>query len=134
MSDVYFIRPYKTEDKSFILATFLRGIYFGDSWFSLVPKDIFMINYAKIAEALLSRSYVAVACLTEDPDVILGYSMLSRDAKVVHFIFVKKAFRNQGIGKALVPEGLEFVTHLTNQGRSLMHRYPGVVFNPFRLE
>jgi GNAT superfamily N-acetyltransferase len=133
MSEIYEIRDYKPEDKSFIMATFLRGLYYGDSWFSLMPKDLFMKNYKLIAEALLAKHIVKVACLIEDRDVILGYSMLSKDFSTVHFVFVKTLFRKQGIGRALLPQYPSCVTHLTTLGRSLLPKFKDCIFNPFAI-
>ena len=133
LGSLYEIRDYKPEDKSFIMATFLRGLYYGDSWFSLIPKDIFMANYKLIAEALVNKCNIKVACLCEDKDIILGYSILSDDFQTIHFCFVKSAFRKQGIAKALLPQHPSTITHLTALGRSLLPKFKNAVFNPFKL-
>ena len=39
------IRDIESEDINFIYATWLRGLYYGESYFSLMPKDIFMAKY-----------------------------------------------------------------------------------------
>jgi hypothetical protein len=137
---LYEVRDSKEEDKNFILATFLRGLYYGDSWFSLIPKDIFMANYKQVAQTLVSSPKVTikVACLKEDPDVILGYSILSNDFKTIHWVYVKSSklkdgttWRRKGIGRSLVPQYPETVTHLTKLGHSLLTKFNGAVFNPF---
>lgn len=130
------IRTYRPEeDKNFIFATWLRGMYYGDSWFSMVPKAIFMSCYHKIVERFLSRpdSIALVACLKEDPSVVLGYSVYHKveNGSVLDFIFVKSAWRNIGIGRSLVPKDLVAVSHLTKVGKNLLAKYPGVIFNPF---
>lgn len=132
-SSLYEIRDFKPEDKSFVMATFLRGLYFGDSWFSLIPKDIFMSNYKLIAEAILAKHQVKVACLCEDKDVILGYSILSGDFKTIHWVFVKSAFRKQGIARALLPKYPTTVSHLTLVGKNLLPKFKDCVFNPFAI-
>lgn len=116
------------------MATFLRGIYYGDTWFSKIPKDIFMDNYKKVVEALVDspNTLVNIACLTEDEDVILGYSILSIDFQTLHYLYVKSAWRKQGIAKRLSPSSPAFVTHLTAQGASLLPKLNGAVFNPFK--
>lgn len=128
---LYDVRDYKESDKSFILATFLRGVYHGDSWFSYIPRSIFMDNYKHIADQLLAKSLVKVACLREDPDVILGYSILSNNYHTIHWVHVKKAWRKQGIARSLLPQFPSAVTHLSAVGKSLVSKFPGVVFNPF---
>ena len=127
------IRYFKLGDESFIFSTFLRGLYYGNEFFKLVPKDIFMANYKKVIESLLSRAVVKVACLKEDHDVILGYSIQSLDNTTVHWIFVKQAWRRKGIMKALIPESPTAITHFTSLGLSLLPKFKDCVFDPFKL-
>lgn len=131
LNKVYEIRDYKEADKAFIMATMLRGLYYGDSWFSQIPKNIFMQHYKAIIEAILTRSEVKIACLCEDKEVILGYSLLSKDFQTIHYCFVKSAFRKQGIAKALLPQFPSQVTHLTALGKVLLPKFKDCVFNPF---
>lgn len=132
---LYDIRDAKEEDKHFILATFLRGMYYGDSWFSFIPKQIFMTNYKPVAEALVNgnKTAIKIACLKEDPDVILGYSILSADYLTIHFCFVKAAWRQKGIARSLLPKYPTAVTHLTRLGRDLLPKLENTIFNPFAL-
>jgi hypothetical protein len=136
MSDfkgMYDIRAASPDDINFIMATWLRGLYYGDSWFSMIPKNIFMDNYKKIAVTTMAhpKVIVKVACLKEDPTVILGYSIVSSDEQAIVWCFVKSAWRRQGIGRSLLPQSPKFVTHLTALGKSLMVKFPTAVFNPF---
>lgn len=130
---LYMVRPYEETDKAFIMATALRGLYYGDSWFSKIPKDIFMDNYKLVLENLIAKrsATIAVACLTEDPDVILGYSILSGDLQTIDFVYVKKAWREQGIARKLTPAHPRYVSHLTEMGTKLLTKLNGAVFNPF---
>lgn len=126
-------RGYLPEDRSFILATWLRGAYYGDTWFNQIPKNIFMEHYHAILEKFLNNPNVdiKVACLKDDPAVILGYSVsrVSQGQVVLDWIFTKSAWRNVGIGKSLVPLNLQAVTHLTKIGKALKPQE--VVYNPF---
>lgn len=136
MSDfkgLYDIRDAGPDDVNFVLATFLRGLYYGDSWFSSIPKDIFMQNYKRIAQALVASPKVTIkiACLKEDPTVILGYSVLSSDYHTAHWVYVKSAWRKQGIARSLVPQYITGVTHLSALGRTLSTKFPNAVFNPW---
>lgn len=133
LAKLYEIRDYTEADKAFVMATFLRGLYYGDSWFSIIPKQIFMDNYKLIAEALLAKNIIKIACLKEDKDVILGYSILSNDFNNIHFVYVKSAFRRQGIGKSLLPQFPLCVTHLTTLGKSLLPKFNNCIFNPFQV-
>lgn len=132
--DLVAIRDHLPGDRSFILATWLRGAYYGDSWFSQIPKNIFMKHYHDILEKFLTNPSVSVkvACLRDDTDVILGYSVSRRlpDGEgILDWIFVKSAWRQIGIGKSLLPSNWTTATHMTKLGKSL--KPPTVVFNPF---
>jgi len=136
---LYDIRDYKPEDHNFILATFLRGLYYGDFFFDSMPKDIFMANYKMVAEGLINKSVIKVACLKEDPDTILGYSILSPNYQILHFVYVKNgkfpdgsSWRRKAIGRSLTPVNLSHVTHLTKLGQMLLPKL-NCVFNPFQL-
>lgn len=134
MSDeLYDIRPARADDVNFILATWLRGVYYGNSWFSMVPKDLFMEKFKVTITALMTSPEVKVqvACLKEDSSVILGYSVVSKNDEALVWVFVKKAWREQGIGRSLVPKEPRFVMLLTEMGKTLLPKLPTAVFNPF---
>ncbi len=125
------VRDYMPGDKNFILATWLRGLFYGESWFSLIPKNVFMEHYHNVIEHILASksTTVKVACLLEDPEVILGYTVLGSN-NTVHWVFVKKSWRSIGIAKDLVPAQTKNVTHLTKTGLSII-RAKDIDFNPF---
>jgi hypothetical protein len=139
-SNLVAIREVVADDKAFILATFLRGLYYGDGWFRDIPKDIFMKEYHKLAEHLLTKegTQIVVACLREDHDVILSYAILgwepyAKSPNKLHFVFTKSAWRKIGLAKSLVPNTINTVTHLTKTGQMLMKKHPSIIFNPFAL-
>jgi GNAT superfamily N-acetyltransferase len=126
------IRDYTHDDRNFILATWLRGLYYGDVWFKRVPKSIFMLNYHKILVNILARPNIKikVACLKDETSVILGYAVLHD--RNLDWVFVKSAWRNIGIAKKLVPTDIEYVTHLTKSGTAILEsKLTHVEFNPF---
>lgn len=127
-------REYRPSDKNLIYSTFLRGLYYGESWFTLIPKNVFMENYHKALEFILSRdtTRVVVACESDNSDKVLGYSILG-DNDVLHWVFVKKPHRGQGIAKGLVPPTTKTVTHLTRTGISLLVK-KNLQFNPFAVK
>lgn len=128
---LYDIRDLKESDENFVLSTFLKGLYYGDSWFSQIPKNIFMDNYKKVAQALVKTQVIKIACLKDDPDVIIGYSILSHDYQTIHFVYVKEKWRKRGIGRSLLPQYPNAVSHLTTLGKSLLNKLNNPNFNPF---
>jgi hypothetical protein len=134
-ADLIAIRNGVLDDKNFILATMLRGLYYGETAFSEMDKSLFMSNYHGVVEKLLAcpSTTVRVACLKEDPGTILGY-VIYREAggtTVLDYVFVKSAWRHIGIAKSLVPLSFSFCTHLTKIGRSL--KPESCSYNPFLL-
>lgn len=132
---MYQVRDYKPEDFKFIMATFLRGLYYGDSWFSEIPSAVFMENYKRVGEALIAHpsTIIKVACLKDDEDVILGYSILGDNYLKIHWVFVKAAWRKGGIGRSLTPKNPNKVTHLTHLGKILLSKLNGAIFDPFSI-
>lgn len=128
----YVIRSPKAEDAAFILATVLRGLYYGDTWFSSIDKSLFMKEQHKVLVATMSRPDCAIkiACLPDDTDVILGYSITLKNESLV-WVFVKSAFRKMGIARSLVPPTITAVTYLTRLGSSILKKHPNVQFNPY---
>lgn len=127
MDEILIIRQGRTGDRNFILSTWLMGLYYGNPWFKEIEKDIFMANYHTVVCGLLERSAIVVAALKEDEDVILGYSVIN--PPVLHWIFVKEAWRKVGISKHLVPREIDVTTHLTVLGKKLKPKH--MTFNPF---
>lgn len=126
-------RPYLPEDRNFVLSCWLRGLYYGNTFFSEIPKDIFMKHYHAVLEKFLTSPQVTitVACLIDDPQVILGYSVTRtvQDKKVLDWVFIKTAWRQIGIARSLVPPDVQVVTHLTKVGRAIKPAH--VTYNPF---
>lgn len=129
---LYNVRDIKVGDENFIISTFLRGLYYGDSWFSQIPKSIFMDCYKVAAERLIKHATIKIACLPDEEDIIIGYSILSNDYTTVHWVYVKKDWRKQGIATSLVPKYASYVTHLTALGKELLPKLKDAVFHPFK--
>lgn len=125
------IRDWTPEDKNFILSTWLKGLRFGNDWFELIDSNVYYKNYHAVIESLLNSPgiVVKVACLKDDPEVILGYGVYKGER--LDWIFVKKAWRSIGIARSLIPSNITTVSHITDAGRGILRKHPGVTFNPF---
>lgn len=126
-------RGFELNDKEFIFATWLRGLYYGNDWFKAIDKDRFMECYHSIISNILDRksTNINVACLQDEPSVVLGYSVLhiSGPEPILHWIFVKKAWRRLGLAGSLIPENCRITTHLTHVGCKI--KPPEMKFDPF---
>lgn len=130
MIDLIALRPADTSDVPFILATWLKGLRFGNSWYRLIDNKVYFKLYHSVISAIISKptTRVIVACLKEEPSVILGYSVVEGDK--LHWCQVKKAWRGIGIAKSLVPESVTTATHITEIGKSILLK-KNLIFNPF---
>lgn len=130
----YEIRGPQENDVNFILATWLKGFFYGTNWLNRnVDQDLFFKQYNEIAKGILIRPGVkiSVCCLRDDDDVILGYSISEGDC--LHWIFVKESWRKMGIGGLLLPPGLKEFSHLTDLGLELNKMKMNLKFNPFKV-
>ena len=132
-NDLFLIRDAVKEDYNFVFSTFLRGLYYGDPSFTRVDKALFMKHYHDVIETLLNHvdTVVKVAALKEDPEVILGYSILSHTR--LEWVFVKKAWRQIGVAKSLIPDYILTTSHLTEIGEVILKKHPSIIFDPFNL-
>lgn len=119
-------------DVPFILSTFLKGLRYGNGWYKLIDSKVYFSVYHDIIVRILSKPEISVkvACLKEDPTIILGYSIVEGDR--LHWVHVKKAWRHVKIATSLVPETITTVTHLTDVGKSIFLKKK-LIFNPFVL-
>ena len=132
--DLIAFRSGTLEDASFIFSTWLKGLRFGNDWCSLIDSKVYFSVYHKVIENILSKPNVSVkvACLKEDPGVILGYSVYSGTR--LDWCHVKKSWRNIGLARDLVPTNIATVSHLTSVGRSILKKHQSVSFNPFNYD
>ncbi len=66
-----------------------------------LPDDLFNPTYRAVITRLLATSETRVACLDEDPRLILGYSVTWRDPEAIHWIYVKEPYRRAQVAAAL---------------------------------
>lgn len=110
-------RKMEPEDLGFVYSTWLKSLYFGNSWFHQIDKVIFFKKYAKVIDDIIRCSSVDVACFVDQPDVIIGYCV--HFGPTLHWIYVKKAWRQIGIASLLIPEKITTISHMTKIGKQL---------------
>ena len=137
--DLFSQRPGQPTDVPFISKTWIQGLYGGNHWFNIIPWEVYVSHYAKIIESVLARpsTQVTVTCLKDDPDCIIGYAVWDERAsgRALHWVHVKAAWRNTGVARSTIPEGINQITHTTKAGlgmRNSMQQWEWV-FNPFTL-
>lgn len=84
------IRPAVEADHAFIYATYIRNRYFNRDNNTTLKRSTWSALQHKRLEHILASKPVLVACLSNDPDTILGYAFMDGDNP---FSYVKLAFR-----------------------------------------
>lgn len=133
-TEVITVRPVKEGDKNFIYSTWLLGVFYGETVFKEMKKDVFMANYHNLIDQIMNHKDIKIniACFKDDPDTILGYAILNKNNKTLHWAFVKNAWRKIGLGKMLTGSEIKVATTLTKLGLGIM-RKKGIEFNPFAI-
>lgn len=126
--DLISIREIRPSDKTFLIDSWSRSLRSENNWFKSIDKDAYKAVYPAIIEALINNSHVRIACLKEDEDTIIGYSV--SQPPVLHWTFVRQQWRKIGLMNDLVPEGITTSSHLTNLGRLILRKRKWK-FNPF---
>lgn len=118
--------------RSMIYSDFMKSLRFGNEWYKLIESRAYFKVYRALIDQLLDRqdAIVKLAVFSDDNDNCLGWSI--SEGKSLHYCFVKKDQRRQGIGANLMPKTIEVVTHLTTLGQIIRKKkLPHTVFNPF---
>lgn len=110
MSDPVIIRGIVQADIPFIINSWLKS-FRSSRWAGSLPNNVYWDAYHKAIEVILERpdTTVSVACLSENPDQILGYIVYCPDA--VHYLYVKLSLRRHGIGKRLLTSAIGDAKH-----------------------
>ena len=92
------LRTYRELDEDFLY----------HSWLSGLDRSIRGVNRAvrPLIDSCVREGNVLVACSDEDPDHIIGWIAWSYldGSPVLHYVFVKKSMRANGVGTKLVKE------------------------------
>lgn len=130
------IRPARTEDTEFVFATWLRSYRHASQFAKKISNEVYYRWHHKVIERILARgAQVYIAHPIGEPEVILGYICLeSQDKLVVHYIYVKKAFRKMGVAKMLyTPEIGDVFTHWTADMDWATKKWPELTYDPYRI-
>jgi ribosomal protein S18 acetylase RimI-like enzyme len=115
------IREWSPTDVPFIYSTWRNAIYYGwcDKTNGLRPsqKDFFRAQ-TKYIDDVLESADVKMAAL--DGNTIVGY-VIYKDEHL-YFIYVKEAYRREGVGKLLCPEFKTVSGQLTKVGAAILKK------------
>jgi GNAT superfamily N-acetyltransferase len=117
----------------FFYKTFLQSFKFGTPFGRSIDNDSYYKNYHFYIESLIKRpnAYISIAKLSKDTlDTLLGWSFYEGDK--LHYVYVDKDQRGQGIAKALTDFEIKTVTHMTKLGFQIYkNKKKGIIYDPW---
>jgi len=115
---------------NYIYAKWLRSAKYGNDIYKKIPSEYYYKSYSRYLDSLLHRCKVRLAVLDDDKDVLLGFACYKD--KILHYVYVNREQRRQGIGKSLLPKEIEIYTHYTKDGIKIVdNKLSDLIFNPF---
>lgn len=115
-----------------IYSSWKRTLRYGNDYFKIVDQAAYFAAYERYISFVLHQPHAVVrlAVLTDDPDVILGFSVYR--GNVLDYVYVLKDQRRQGIGAKLVPRGIDTISHVTKTGITIWQsKYKEWKLDPF---
>lgn len=121
-------------DTPFVFSSWLRS--YKASRDTRVAPQVYFHEHHKVIEAILASPSVSVtvAVSTEDPNTILGWAAMDSSKGVLHYVYVKEAFRRWGVATELVGTlNINSYSHTTKYGERALGSYP-CIYNPYLIK
>jgi hypothetical protein len=80
----------------------------------------FYTNLTKQIRETLKNAEVRIACLSHFPDVIIGYSVMTK--KHLHWVFVKPEYRKTGVATLLTKGFKTYDEPMTKIGKAILEK------------
>lgn len=125
------IRPVQKNDQGIVFSTWLKGQYWGDDHFNLMPQNLYFEMYGDYVTSLINAKGTQIDCavMADAPEVVLGYIVYNDQH--LFWGYTKRPYRKQGIFNLLL-KNMDFTEalSLTKVGVTIIKR-KGLQFNPF---
>jgi GNAT superfamily N-acetyltransferase len=110
--------------KALVFSKWLRSLRYGNPLFEKADSNEYYKNYHIFIENLFKKpdALVHLAVLTDDHDVVLGFSATRED--VLDYVHVHRDMRRQGIAKKLIPSSINVFSHMTKIIGSILTHNP----------
>ena len=118
--------------RAMVYSDLLRTLRYGNDWLRLTQSDAYYAAYSRVTTLILSQleTRVRLALLNDDSDVCIGWCLTTGDT--LHYVYVKKDFRRQGVGNLIMPKACAKISNMTKSGLAIWNaKYPQTPFNPF---
>lgn len=138
------IRVADERDLNFVLSSWLKSFKANGLLSKRIKNTVYYQFHHALVKRLLQTAKVLVAADQVDDSVIYGWvahdsvslSENATEASILHYTYVKSAFRDMGIAKMLWEKaGLyrnpTFFTHFTFACDNLMSKWPELTYCPY---
>jgi len=116
--------------EGFIRGKWKTSLKRGNPYFRLQEPESYYKAYEAYINSIFERhgTLLRIAVLADNLDIALGWSVSTYD--VLHYAYIGKDYRGNGIARKLVPFEPRKITHLTIVGRSIWRKkFPKAVFD-----
>jgi len=125
-------RPYGPEDVAFMIDSWGRSYFQGSRAYQHLEASEFHAYHRPIRERFFSRPSAAgiICCPQDDPWHIIAWIAVEKltSGLVVQYLYVKDAFRQQGIARQLIEKATPikpvFYTHTTGISGNIVSKHP----------
>lgn len=138
------LRSAGPDDKNAIYAIWQSSVRFSSPFTGLLnfqyrkranADSEFNYWFSNEIKKVIQKSEIIIAALKEDPYIIIGFLVFDREFPLtIHFCYVKKAFRNNGIAKEMIDHAKIdlkiphiFSTH-TSDMKWIQKKYPMLIY------
>ena len=131
------IRAVRDTDMALVYSTWLRSYRFNSNFAKKLSNKVYYEWHHKVIERLFGRgAFCLMACDASDNNIVFGYLVGERSGigNIIHFIYIKKAFRGLGIMRQLLSaSGLSFniFSHYTEFCDEYLKKHEGMEYNPY---
>jgi GNAT superfamily N-acetyltransferase len=138
-SQPWTIRRVYPSDLDFIIDTWTRSYRERGKLCPYIIEGLFFHEHSNLIRQIFGRAETFVACDKDDDEMIIGYIVAAPGmTDVLHYVYVKKAFRRMGVTRSLlekVKQGEMAVNTHENVPKGLLKliqdKYKSVSFNPY---
>lgn len=109
-------------DHAFLYSTWRNALWYSEKREQKLADQFYKEASERISSLLKLRNIkIRMACLNEDPDMLLGWAVMQDDH--LYFAYVKIDYRRKGIGNLLVRGFTTFSPPETKIGKSLAEKF-----------
>lgn len=128
------LRQGRPDDLAFVLDSWLQSYRDNNPEARALPRALFYSMHRRVVERLLARSLVVVACAKDNPNHILGWAAYETEPGVLHYLYVKAAYRGHDISRWLAAvvqsRGCTWLSHRTPKLERVAKAL-GLTLNPY---